>query len=106
MIVYYFGRISLISLVTNFFILPAQPPIMTGGMATLVAGLAWEPLAARPGADSLVVPDLHHRGGAADGSRTASSVETGELGRVAALVYMAVVVGALSARSYAPATAG
>ena len=44
-IVYYFGRISLISLVTNFFILPAQPPIMTGGMATLVAGLAWEPLA-------------------------------------------------------------
>ena len=44
-IVYYFGRVSLISLVTNFFILPAQPPIMTGGMATLVAGLVWEPLA-------------------------------------------------------------
>ena len=60
-IVYYFGRISLISLVTNFFILPAQPPIMTGGMATLVAGLAWEPLARALASDPLAVSDLHHR---------------------------------------------
>ena len=68
-IVYYFGRISLISLVTNFFILPAQPPIMTGGMATLVAGLAWEPLARGSGSDPLVVSDVHDGGRAADRGR-------------------------------------
>ncbi len=68
-IVYYFGRISLISLVTNFFILPAQPPIMTGGMATLVAGLAWEPLAHGLASDPLALPDLYDRSGAPDRSR-------------------------------------
>ena len=78
-IVYYFGRISLISLVTNFFILPAQPPIMTGGMATLVAGLAWEPLARGLASDPLAVSDVHHRGRAADRGR---AIRLGGNGRV------------------------
>ena len=94
-IVYYFGRISLISLVTNFFILPAQPPIMTGGMATLVAGLAWEPLARA----LALIPWLFLTYTTAVVRLTAAvpfaSVETGELGRIAALVYIAVLVGAM-----------
>jgi competence protein ComEC len=44
LIVYHFGRLSLISLLTNLLILPVQPPIMVlGGLATL-AGLLWLPL--------------------------------------------------------------
>ena len=82
LIVYYFGRVSLISLVTNFLILPAQPPIMTGGMATLVAGLAWEPL----GRVLAVIPWLFLTYTTAMVRLTAlapfASVETGALGRV------------------------
>ena len=94
-IVYYFGRVSLISLVTNFLILPAQPPIMTGGMATLVAGLVWEPLA---GVLALI-PWLFLTYTTTVVRLTAAvpfaSVETGALGRVAALVYIAVLIGAM-----------
>ena len=44
LIVYHFGRLSLVSLLSNLLILPAQPPIMiVGGLATL-AGMAWTPL--------------------------------------------------------------
>lgn len=44
LIVYQFGRLSLISLLTNMLILPVQPPIMiVGGLATL-AGMLWLPL--------------------------------------------------------------
>lgn len=41
---YYFRRLSLVSLLTNFLILPAQPGVMVwGGLATL-AGMLWLPL--------------------------------------------------------------
>ncbi|MEW5961830.1 MAG: ComEC/Rec2 family competence protein, partial [Chloroflexota bacterium] len=44
LIVYHFGRLSLVSLLTNLLILPVQPPLMLlGGLATL-AGLVWLPL--------------------------------------------------------------
>jgi len=44
LIVYQFGRLSLVSLLTNLLILPVQPPIMiVGGLATL-AGMLWLPL--------------------------------------------------------------
>jgi competence protein ComEC len=43
LIVYHFGRLSLISLLTNLLILPVQPLVMmAGGLATL-AGLIWLP---------------------------------------------------------------
>jgi competence protein ComEC len=43
-ILHTFGRLSLVSLLTNFLILPAQPGVMMwGGMATLL-GLVWLPL--------------------------------------------------------------
>ncbi len=43
-ILYTFGRLSLVSLITNFLILPVQPGVMVwGGMATLL-GLVWLPL--------------------------------------------------------------
>ena len=44
MIVAYFGRFSLISLLTNFLILPVQPAVMIGGGIALLAGLIWLPL--------------------------------------------------------------
>ncbi|HXV98656.1 MAG TPA: ComEC/Rec2 family competence protein, partial [Anaerolineae bacterium] len=41
LIVYHFGRLSIVSLLTNLLILPVQPPIMiVGGLATL-AGMLW-----------------------------------------------------------------
>jgi competence protein ComEC len=44
LIVYHFGRLSLVSLLSNLLILPAQPPIMiVGGLAAL-AGMLWTPL--------------------------------------------------------------
>ncbi len=40
---YHFGRLSVISLLTNLLILPVQPLVMTaGGLATLV-GMIWLP---------------------------------------------------------------
>ncbi len=40
MVVYYFGRLSLISFLANLLIIPVQPPIMiAGGLAIMLAGL-------------------------------------------------------------------
>lgn len=95
LIVYVFGRLSVISLVTNFFILPAQPPIMGGGMAALVAGLAWEPL----GRVLAIIPWLFLTYTTAVVRLTAAvpfaSVDTGALGRTLALIYYGALVGAL-----------
>jgi len=44
LIVAVFGRLSLISPITNFLILPVQPVIMTGGLLALLGGFLWEPL--------------------------------------------------------------
>jgi len=44
LILYHFRQLSLVTLLTNFLILPAQPAVMIlGGLATL-AGLAWLPV--------------------------------------------------------------
>jgi hypothetical protein len=43
-ILFHFGRFSVTSLLANALILPAQPPILAGGMLALLAGLVWEPL--------------------------------------------------------------
>jgi competence protein ComEC len=40
LVVYYFGRLSIVSLLTNVLILPAQPPIMLAGTTGVVAGMA------------------------------------------------------------------
>ena len=98
LIVYTFGRLSLISLVTNFLILPAQPPIMTGGMATLLGGLAWEPL----GRGLALIPWLFLTYTTAIVRLTAAvpfaSVEAGAFGRVAALAFYAALFGGLAWR--------
>lgn len=95
LIIYVFGRLSVISLVTNFLILPAQPPIMGGGMAALVAGLVWEPL----GRVLAVIPWFFLAYTTAVVRLTAAvpfaSVDTGAVGRVLALVYYAALVGTL-----------
>ncbi len=43
-ILYHFGRLSLVSLVANPAILPAQPPLMVLGGASLLLGSLFEPL--------------------------------------------------------------
>ena len=103
LIVYYFGRVSLVSLITNFLILPVQPPIMTVGMATLVAGLVWEPL----GRIMAVVPWLLLSYTTWMVKLTAAvpfaSLETGALGRTLSLIYYAVLFGSLGMRRLATA---
>jgi hypothetical protein len=44
LILFYFGRISPVSLLTNVLVLPVQPVILAGGIASLFAGLVWQPL--------------------------------------------------------------
>jgi ComEC/Rec2-related protein len=44
LMVYYFGRLSLVTLLANALILPAQPPILAWGLLTLAGGLLWLPL--------------------------------------------------------------
>ncbi len=44
LIVSVFGRLSLVSLLTNLLILPVQAWVMLGGGAALLAGLVWLPL--------------------------------------------------------------
>jgi competence protein ComEC len=44
LMLYYFGQLSLVSIPANLLVLPAQPPVMAGGMATLAGGLIWEPI--------------------------------------------------------------
>ncbi len=95
LLVYNFGRLSLISLLTNFLILPAQPPIMAGGMATVILGLIWEPL----GRVLAVIPWLFLTYTTAVVRLAASvplaSVETGRFGRAAALAYLLVLLAVI-----------
>lgn len=39
----YFGRLSPVSLLANCLVLPVQPAILAGGIASLLAGAAWQP---------------------------------------------------------------
>ncbi len=81
-----FGRLSLISPLTNFLILPVQPAIMTGGLLTLLGGFVWEPL----GRVLAVAPWLFLTYTTALVRWTASlplaAVEVGPLGRSLALL--------------------
>ena len=94
----YFGRLSLVSLLSNGLILPVQPPIMIcGGIATL-AGLVWEPL----GRVVAAVPWLFLTYTVAIVEWTAllpfASLDVGALGRPLALIYYALLFGGLGLR--------
>ena len=98
LVVAYFGRLSVVSLLTNFLILPFQPPIMVlGGLATLV-GLVWLPL----GRLIAAVPWLFLAYTVAMVEWTArlpfASLEVGALGRTLALAYYALLFGGLGLR--------
>ncbi len=45
LVVYYFGRLSIISFLANFLIIPVQPPIMIAGGLAIFAGFVFLPLA-------------------------------------------------------------
>jgi competence protein ComEC len=44
LVIYHFGRLSLVSLLTNLLILPVQPAIMIVGGVAMLAGMVWLPL--------------------------------------------------------------
>jgi competence protein ComEC len=43
LVVYHFGRLSLVSLLTNLLVLPVQPMVMLAGGLAALAGLVWLP---------------------------------------------------------------
>jgi len=98
LIVFQFGRLSLVGLLANLLILPAQPPIMVGGMITLIVGLIWELL----GQIAAVVPWFFLTYTTVVVETLAAvpfaSVETGAFGRVAAVLYFIVLLIALIVR--------
>ncbi len=100
LLVYYFGRLSLVALLANFLILPAQPPIMVGGMATLAVGLIWETL----GRIAAVIPWLFltYTVTVVRGLATVplAAVETGALGRLLAVLYGVGLIGGLAWRHW------
>jgi competence protein ComEC len=98
LLVYYFGRLSPISLATNLLILPAQPPILVGGMATLATGLIWEPL----GRILAAVPWLFLTYTTAvvrlSAAMPFASLETGRPDLPLLLLYYAVLLGIIGLR--------
>jgi competence protein ComEC len=98
LIVFYFGRLSVVGLLANLLILPAQPPIMVGGMVTLIVGLIWGLL----GQIAAVVPwfFLTYTTVVVETLAAApfASVETGTLGRAAVVLYFVVLLIALIGR--------
>jgi competence protein ComEC len=99
LIVSYFGRLSVVGLVANLLILPAQPPIMIGGMITLIAGLIWELL----GQIAAVVPWFFLTYTTAVVETLAAmpfaSVDTSALGRALAVLYFIGLLIVLLIRS-------
>lgn len=100
LVVYYFGRLSIVSLLTNVLILPAQPPIMLAGSAGVVAGIAGlEPV----GQWILALPWLCLAWTVNVVQRTASlpgaSLEIGGFG-VSALVATYVAIAVVKQRSH------
>ena len=98
LIVFYFGRLSVVGLLANLLILPAQPPIMVGGMFTLIVGLIWELL----GQIAAVVPWFFLTYTTVVVETLAAvpfaSVDTGALGRAAAVLYFVVLLIVLIVR--------
>jgi hypothetical protein len=98
LIIFYFGRLTVVGLLANLLILPAQPPIMVGGMITLIVGLILEVL----GQIAAVVPwfFLTYTTTVVDtlAAVPLASVETDALGRATAVLYFVVLLIALILR--------
>ena len=62
LMVYYFKRISLTSLIANPLILPAQPPLMVLGGLSVLIGMLFQPLGQLLGLDYLAIRGIHHPG--------------------------------------------
>ncbi len=103
LVIYYFGRLPLTSLVANLLILPAQPPIMIGGMATLVTGLVWEPLGRVVAAAPWLF--LTYTAGVVKllASVPLASVDTPAAGKILAVLCYVGLAAAWIYRSWAPA---
>jgi competence protein ComEC len=106
LMLYYFRRLSLVSLPANLLVLPAQPPVMAGGLATLAGGLIWEPA----GRVLAVVPWLFltytNAVVKAAASIPLASVETGAPSALLVLLFYGVLFGVLLKGRGSPASGG
>jgi competence protein ComEC len=103
LIIFVFGRLSVVSLLANGLILPAQPPIMLGGMAALAGGLVWPAL----GRVIAAVPWLFLTYTTVVVGWCAkipfASVDTGAWGRALVIGYYTLLGGGLLARRWVAA---
>jgi competence protein ComEC len=95
LMLYYFRQLSLISLPANLLVLPAQPPVMAGGLATLAAGLIWEPAGRILAAVPWVFLTYTNAVVKAAASIPLASVETGAPSALLVLLFYAVLFGVL-----------
>jgi len=106
LMLYYFRQLSLVSIPANLLVLPAQPPVMAGGMATLAGGLIWEPagrvLAAIPWL-FLTYTNAVVRAAAAI---PLASVETGAPSALLILLFYGVLFGILATGRNSPRRGG
>jgi hypothetical protein len=105
LMLYYFRQLSLISIPANLLVLPAQPPVMAGGLATLAGGMIWEPA----GRVLAVIPRLFlaytNAVVEAAASLPLASVETGAPSALLVLLFYAVLFGVLAKGRNPPTSA-
>jgi hypothetical protein len=106
LMLYYFGQLSLVSIPANLLVLPAQPPVMAGGMATLAGGLIWEPA----GRVLALIPWLFltytNAVVKAAASIPLASVETPALSALLVLLFYGVLFGILARGRNSPRVGG
>lgn len=96
LIVYYFGRLSPLSLLTNCLVLPVQPAILAGGIGALLAGSLWLPLGQAVATLPWLLLSYTVRVVAATAGIPFASVDVGRVGSLFVVMYYALLVGAFS----------
>jgi competence protein ComEC len=105
LMLYYFGQWSLVSIPANLLVLPAQPPVMAGGMATLAGGLIWEPLGRILAAIPWLFLTYTNAVVRVAAAIPCASVETGAPSALLILLFYGVLFGVLSVNRNASAGA-
>jgi competence protein ComEC len=106
LMLYYFGQLSLVSIPANLLVLPAQPPVMAGGMATLAGGLIWEPIGRVLAAIPWLFLTYTNAIVKAAAAIPMASVQTGAPSVLLILLFYAVLFGILLAGRSSPKVEG
>lgn len=92
LILFYFGRLSPVSLLTNLLVLPVQPAILGGGIAALLAGLAWAPLGQAVAAAPWLLLTYTWRVVETTAAIPFASVDVGRIGPAFVIGYYALLI--------------